>query len=211
MSEARRLLERAKLHLIATIADGDRQKVGVPNVRLALADIDAYLAQPMTKCTELLNELHHFHELTGMDGIEFEKVLDEATGLRDWTGTPNGALFLALLAREGELVAALEDARMLCMNDHAYDNETSQVFEAVQVINRALADTPPAAAALLAQGERQRLALKFYADEDNWEFNEGRDCCCGGPLRECHCPAPADDDGARARAALAPGGSPSRD
>jgi len=36
------------------------------------------------------------------------------------------------------LLAALEDARMLCMNDHAYDNETSQVFEAVQVINHAL-------------------------------------------------------------------------
>ena len=55
-------------------------------------------------------------------------------------------------AEKAALVAALEDARMLCMNDHAYDNETSQVFEAVQVINRALADRPPAAAALLPQG-----------------------------------------------------------
>ena len=44
-------------------------------------------------------ELRHFHELTGMDGLEFEKTLDEATGLLDWTGTPNGAMFRALLEK----------------------------------------------------------------------------------------------------------------
>ena len=94
MSEARRLLERA---VMGRYGDSSWWH-----------EARAYLAQPITKCEELLNELHHFHELTGMDGIEFEKALDEATGLRDWTGTPNGAMFLALLAREGELVAALE-------------------------------------------------------------------------------------------------------
>ena len=45
------------------------------------------------------NELRHFHQLTGMDGLEFEKTLDEATGLQDWTGMPGGAMFNYLLAQ----------------------------------------------------------------------------------------------------------------
>lgn len=44
--------------------------------------------------------------------------------------------------------------------------------------------------------------LEFYADEQNWVFDEARDCQCGGPRRECRCPAPANDDGTKARAVL---------
>lgn len=45
-----------------------------------------------------LEELKHFHKLTGMDGIEFEKALDKATGLKDWTGMPNGAMWCEIAA-----------------------------------------------------------------------------------------------------------------
>src|SRR3990172_2012807 len=58
-----------------------------------------------------LCELKHFYQLTGMDSLEFEKVLDEATGLKDWTGSPNGAMFDELLWRAGfvqELIEAVD-------------------------------------------------------------------------------------------------------
>ena len=53
-----------------------------------------------------------------------------------------------------------------------------------------------------AQSEQRREALAFYADESNWAVNEDS-CQCGEPQRNCCCPAPANDDGAHARAAIA--------
>ncbi len=55
-----------------------------------------------------LAELRHFRELTGMDGIEFEKTLDETTGLKDWTGTPNGAMLREILAAKEHLAMVLD-------------------------------------------------------------------------------------------------------
>ncbi len=106
----------------------------------------------MTTCTEreLLERIVRAHEVE--DWLDLRREIDA------FLAAPP-----ACDAEKAVLLTALEDARMLCMNDHAYDNETSQVFEAVQVINRALADRPPAAAALLAQGEeakRLRTALE---------------------------------------------------
>lgn len=49
-----------------------------------------------------LAELSHFRSLTGMDALELEKTLDEATGLQDWTGLPDGAMFRALLPKQEE-------------------------------------------------------------------------------------------------------------
>ncbi len=107
----------------------------------------------MTKCTEALRLLERWSEWWDYGLGQARPVLDDTRAFL--ADTP------ACDAEKAVLVSALEGARMLCMNDHAYDNETSQVFEAVQVINRALADTPPAAAALLVQGERQRKALEL--------------------------------------------------
>ena len=118
----------------------------------------------MTKCTEalrLLREVPHAYKCSTYDEGADVPVDDgrcdcHRVAIDAFLADPS-----ACDAEKAVLVAALEDARMLCMNDHAYDNETSQVFEAVQVINRALADTPSAAAALLAQGERLEEALKL--------------------------------------------------
>ncbi|KKL70017.1 hypothetical protein LCGC14_2109140 [marine sediment metagenome] len=91
----------------------------------------------------------------------------DASDHKEWCAWAKADAFLAdppaCDAEKAVLVAALGDARMLCMNDHAYDNETSQVFEAVQVINRALADIPSAAAALLAKVEAQDADLTEIA------------------------------------------------
>ncbi|KKN02109.1 hypothetical protein LCGC14_1121120 [marine sediment metagenome] len=83
----------------------------------------------------------------------------------------------SLRAENARLQAALEDARMLCMNDHAYDNETSQVFEAVQVINRALAD-PPAQEARKTVLVEALQALEWARPFDQWGH---KDVCirCG--------------------------------
>ncbi len=102
----------------------------------------------------------------------------------------------ALVADLPAALEALEDARMLCMNDHAYDNETSQVFEAVQVINRALADTPSAAAALLAQGEGGKRLLQKYGSHLAW-CRARNNLIPGAGKTECDCGFYA--------AALAPG------
>ena len=82
--------------------------------------------------------------------------------------------YKALAERRRE---ALEGARMLCMNDHAYDNETSQVFEAVQVINRALAD-PPAQEARKTVLVEALQALEWARPFDQWGH---KDVCirCG--------------------------------
>ncbi|KKM26304.1 hypothetical protein LCGC14_1586060, partial [marine sediment metagenome] len=72
---------------------------------------------------------------------------------------------------------------------------------------QALADTSPAAAALLAQGK----ALKWYADVDNWEYEHSPKCEESAPSGPCiadlacrpSCAA-EKDEGRRARAALAP-------
>jgi hypothetical protein len=50
--------------------------------------------------------------------------------------------------------------------------------------------------------EALRAGLEFYANEENWEFDEARDCHCGGSRRDCRCSAIANDDGARASALL---------
>ncbi len=202
MSEARRLLEEA-----ASFCE-ERAPDNAPfNVRLGRT-IRAYLAQPITKCEDLaaaicfLEHSKNTHENWAAwlaDGkvaspdagdlehhrrciLEYEHILDVIQGT----------------AREGELVAAMEDARMLCMNDHAYDNETSQVFEAVQVINRALADTPPAAA---LQGEDGKRLLQRYGSHLAW-CRARNNLIPGAGKTECDCGFYA--------AALAPGGEPIR-
>jgi hypothetical protein len=106
-----------------------------------------------------------------------EAVLEEALRAYDYVDS----LLVTVEVAEGDELSdamlALQEARG-CADDMRRD---------------ALADTPSAAAALLAQGE----ALKFYADEDNWG-------CQATPvhLTECYCEVPADDGGERARAAL---------
>ena len=62
-------------------------------------------------------------------------------------------------AEKAVLVEALKDARMLCQNTPEGRKETSQVFEAVQVIDAVLANTSPAA--LLARGERFRREVAW--------------------------------------------------
>ena len=113
----------------------------------------------MTKCTEALRLKEALNNMWGLHhGFSHKGHLNRdscpATSCHEARSAIDAFLAApsACDAEKAVLVAALEDARMLCMNDHAYDNETSQVFEAVQVINRALADRPPAAAALLPQG-----------------------------------------------------------
>jgi hypothetical protein len=78
----------------------------------------------------------------------------------------------------------------------------------------ALSDTPSAAAALLAQVK----ALEWYGDVGNWEYEHSPKCeeaAPGGPCiasLDCRPSCAAEkDEGRRARAALAPGESPSGD
>ena len=58
----------------------------------ALKDTSPAVAELLMK----VEELKHFHELTGMDGLELEKALDEATGLKLWSGD---TAFRELLAK----------------------------------------------------------------------------------------------------------------
>ena len=118
MTEARKLLERTRLHLNATIADADRQKVSLPNIRLALDDIDAYLAQPMTTCEEepmsgrnkriekLAKPTPEEAEIANLQAA-LKTAEEEIAALRGvaalWADHD-----AVLQAREGELVAALE-------------------------------------------------------------------------------------------------------
>jgi hypothetical protein len=88
-------------------------------------DARAYLAQPMTT-SALVEALETVRWHCGKRMCEgCIRVINDALASDS--------------SREGELVAALKDARMLCVNDPASDNKHSQVFEAVQVMNRALA------------------------------------------------------------------------
>lgn len=77
-----------------------------------------------------LEELKHFHQLTGMDGLEFEKALDEATGLKDWTGASAGAMFVELLERSKGLspeVAGQVKKQLLELKDELHTHRHHSV------------------------------------------------------------------------------------
>jgi hypothetical protein len=110
MTTYRGLLERTRLHLRATVADADRQKVSLPNVVMALEDIDAYLAQPITTSALLDQVLPVFSTARDTEGTcktcgVLAPVMHDPKCV--WP-IAYEALTALDSSREGELVAALE-------------------------------------------------------------------------------------------------------
>ncbi len=116
-------------------------------------------------------------------------------------------------AREAVLVEAMEKAIV----EIGSTGDAATEWAAIRTLNRALADTSPAAAALLAQGEALREALEPFAFCQNVQhkpaeyvtydmaIDAGEPTMEGTLLRGELSEPCGDCDGCRALAALAPG------